>query len=269
MFFKEHFLLVFSEWSGSGKFPPLVYLYETLLLSWCRQAEWIEETCKDLGKQLGPQLHFMCQEIIGRILGKSEIKTQSCAVTVFLKELTEVGGVGSAAAAVCGGCLCQVLHKLRVYTNFFNNYPTILKTIDKCHEMLPVFRNFLKRHDRTVAIRKLSFQELFLTPSARVEEYVTLLQLKKSLDRDLRIMEAQSTIQSCPNLVEESRCLITRQDVALLSCLNGDIAASLRCSKRFSAGKPKTPVNLCYRQRRGQDQAAACFTQCYKCCYNT
>lgn len=132
--------------------------------------------------------------------------------------------------------------------------------------MLPVFRSFLKRHDRTVATRMLSLQELFLSPSVRVEEYVTLFhvltlhtpsehpdytqlssalnslqtykgfihKLKKSLDRDLRIMEAQSTIQSCPNLLEESRYLVTTQDVALLSCFNGDIAASLRMYEHAS-----------------------------------
>ncbi|KAK2878446.1 hypothetical protein Q8A67_019237 [Cirrhinus molitorella] len=390
---------ILSEWSGYGEFPPLVYLHETLLLTWCRQAEWIEEACKNLRKQLGPQLHFMCQEIRGRILGlflwdqikmpvislKSEVMqclvhglvalmnetpddpldflghvllkssvssglknidqlflTESASFnrlnpespegllsdtdrrsavckellnsektyvrqlqavatvyytplraaldsnraiissvslitifcplldiletnSVFLKELAE--RCEEWGPLQCVGDVCvKLCTKLRVYTNFFNNYPTILRTIDKCREMLPVFRSFLKRHDRTVATRMLSLQELFLTPSARVEEYVTLLQaltlhtpsehpdytqlsaalnslltyrgfihkLKKSLDQDLRIMEAQNTIQSCPNLLEESRYLITTQDVALLSCLNGDIAASLRMYEHVS-----------------------------------
>uniref|UniRef100_A0A8C1F8I7 Coiled-coil domain containing 28A n=1 Tax=Cyprinus carpio carpio TaxID=630221 RepID=A0A8C1F8I7_CYPCA len=390
---------ILSEWSGSGEFPPLVYLHETFLLSWCRQAEWIEEACKHLRKQLGPQLHFLCQEIRGRILGlflwdhikmpdislKSEVMqclvhglvalmnetpddpldflghfllkssvnnglknteplflTESASFnglspespkglpsdadrrsavckellnsektyvrqlqavatvyytplraaldsnraiissvslitifcplldiletnSVFLKELTERWEEWGPLQCVGDVCV-KFCTKLRVYTNFFNNYPTILRSIDKCREMLPVFRSFLKRHDRTVATRMLSLQEMFLTPSARVEEYVTLLQaltlhtpsehpdytqlssafnslltyrcfihkLKKSLDRDLRIMEAQSTIQSCPNLLEESRYLVTTQDVALLSCLNGDIAASLRMYKHVS-----------------------------------
>ncbi|KAK7153209.1 hypothetical protein R3I93_011187 [Phoxinus phoxinus] len=380
---------ILSEWSGSGEFPPLVYLHESLLLSWCRQAEGIEEACKELRKHLGPRLDFMCQEIRGRILGlflwdhikmpvislKSEVMqclvrglvalmnetpddpldflghfllrssvnsgvknidpfpssespegllsdadrrsavckellnsektyvrhlqavatvfytplraaldsnraiissanliTLFCplldileANNVFLKELTERWEEW--APLQCVGDVCvKFCTKLRVYTNFFNNYSTTLRTIDKCREMLPVFRTFLKRHDRTVATRMLSLQELFLTPSARVEEYVTLLQaltlhtppehpdythlssalnslmtyrgfihkLKKSLDRDLRIMEAQSTIQSCPNLLEGSRYLITTQDVALLSCLNGDIASSLRMYEHVS-----------------------------------
>ncbi|XP_052436960.1 epithelial cell-transforming sequence 2 oncogene-like isoform X1 [Carassius gibelio] len=388
---------ILSEWSGSGEFPPLVYLHETFLLSWCRQAEWVEEACKHLRKQLGPQLHFMCQEIRGRILGlflwdhikmpvislKSEViqclvhglvtlmnetpddpldflghfllkvsvnnglknmefLTESASFnglnpespkglqsdadkrsavckellnsektyvrhlqavatvyytplraaldsnraiissvslitifcplldiletnSVFLKELTERWEEWGPLQCVGDVCV-KFCTKLRVYTNFFNNYPAILRTIDKCREMLPVFRSFLKRHDRTVATRMLSLQELFLTPTARVEVYVTLLQaltlhtpsehpdytklssalnslrtyrgfihkLKKSLDRDSRIMEAQSTIQSCPNLLEESRYLVTTQDVALLSCLNGDIAASLRMYEHVS-----------------------------------
>ncbi|XP_052009835.1 epithelial cell-transforming sequence 2 oncogene-like [Xyrauchen texanus] len=391
---------ILSEWSGTGEFPPLVYLHETLLLSWCRQAEWIEEACKQLQKQLGPQMHFLCREIRGRILGlllwdhikmpvislKSEViqcliqglvalmnespddpleflghflqrsvkgglkntdpwfltestssyiinpiaestrglmsdadgRSTVCkellnsernfvrqlqavatvyysplraaldsnraiissvslitifcplldileANNLFLKELTERWEEWGPQQCVGDVCV-KFCTKLRAYTNFFNNYHTILRTIDKCREMLPVFRTFLKRHDRTLATRMLSLQELLLAPSARVEEYVTLLQaimlhtppehpdytqlssalntlmtyrsfihkLKRSLNKDLRILEAQSTIQSCPNLLEGSRYLITTQDVALLTCLNGDIAASLRMYEHVS-----------------------------------
>uniref|UniRef100_A0A8C2DBA1 Coiled-coil domain containing 28A n=1 Tax=Cyprinus carpio TaxID=7962 RepID=A0A8C2DBA1_CYPCA len=95
--------------------------------------------------------------------------------SVFLKELTERWEEWGPLQCVGDVCV-KFCTKLRVYTNFFNNYPTILRSIDKCREMLPVFRSFLKRHDRTVATRMLSLQEMFLTPSARVEEYVTLLQ---------------------------------------------------------------------------------------------
>ncbi|KAI4895463.1 hypothetical protein NFI96_023966 [Prochilodus magdalenae] len=161
----------------------------------------------------------------------------------------------------CVGDICvRFCSKLRAYTNFFNNYPTALRTVDKCREMLPAFRAFLKRQDRTLATRMLSLQELFLSPSSRVEEYVTLLQalrlhtpaehpdhaalssafntllnyrsfvrtLKQSSDRDLKMLEAQRMIQSCPNLHEGGRYLITNQDVALLRCLNEDITVSLR-----------------------------------------
>uniref|UniRef100_A0A8C1KCJ8 Coiled-coil domain containing 28A n=1 Tax=Cyprinus carpio TaxID=7962 RepID=A0A8C1KCJ8_CYPCA len=302
---------ILSEWSGSGEFPPLVYLHETFLLSWCRQAEWIEEACKHLRKQLGPQLHFLCQEIRGRILGKSEMKTydadrrsavckellnsektyvrqlQAVATvyytplraaldsnraiissvslitifcplldiletnSVFLKELTERWEEWGPLQCVGDVCV-KFCTKLRVYTNFFNNYPTILRSIDKCREMLPVFRSFLKRHDRTVATRMLSLQEMFLTPSARVEEYVTLLQaltlhtpsehpdytqLSSAFNSLLTyrcFIHKVCLKTKCSNLLEESRYLVTTQDVALLSCLNGDIAASLRMYKHVS-----------------------------------
>ncbi|XP_073783884.1 epithelial cell-transforming sequence 2 oncogene-like isoform X5 [Danio rerio] len=229
---------IVSEWCGSGEFPPLLYLHEPVLLTWCRQAEWIEEACKDLRKQLEPQLHFMCQEIRGRILGQFLWDRIKMPVFSFKSEVME--------------CLVHGLVAL------MNEAP--------CREMLPVFRNFLKRYDRTIATRMLSLQELLLTPSARVEEYVALLQaltlhtppehpdytqltsaldtlmtyrgfihkLKKSLDRDLRMVEVQNTIQSCPNLLEGSRYLISTQDVALLNCLNGDIAASLRMYEHVS-----------------------------------
>uniref|UniRef100_A0A672MWH4 Coiled-coil domain containing 28A n=1 Tax=Sinocyclocheilus grahami TaxID=75366 RepID=A0A672MWH4_SINGR len=345
---------ILSEWSGSGEFPPLVYLHETFLLSWCRQAEWIEEACKHLRKQLGPQLHFMCQEIRGRILGKSEMKTQSCAVTsntyliftllcmysnhfpclcglsrsvplgsykdgllsdadrrsavckellnsektyvrqlqavatvyytplraaldsnraiissvglitifcplldiletnsVFLKELTEKWEEWGPLQCVGDVCV-KFCTKLRVYTNFFNNYPTILRSIDKCREMLPVFRSFLKRHDQTVATRMLSLQELFLTPSARVEVYVTLLQAltlhTPSEHPDYtQLSSALNSLLTYRGFIHKvclkTKCsynsvffryLVTTQDVALLSCLNGDIAASLRMYEHVS-----------------------------------
>ncbi|XP_056624679.1 epithelial cell-transforming sequence 2 oncogene-like isoform X1 [Triplophysa dalaica] len=392
---------ILSEWSGSSDFPPLMYMHEAVLLSWCRQAEWIEEACKELRKHLEPQLHFLCQKIKGRILGlflwdhikmpvisiKSDImecliqglvalmnETPDDAVDflgrfllkksikdglketepLFFTERTSSNIInpipefpkGFISDADRRGCVCKELldsertyvrqlqavatvfytplraaldsnraiissvslitifcplldileanklflielqerlqewgplqcvgdvcvkfcTKLRAYTNFFNNYPTILKTIDKCRETHPVFRAFLKRHDWSVATRMLSLQELFLAPSARVEEYGTLLQaltlhtprehpdytllssalntimtyrnflhkLKTSLNQDLKILEAQNTIQSCPNLSEGSRYLITTQEVASLTCLNGDITSSLRMYEHVS-----------------------------------
>ncbi|XP_072545995.1 epithelial cell-transforming sequence 2 oncogene-like isoform X2 [Salminus brasiliensis] len=386
---------ILSEWSDHGDFPPLLYMWEGPLLSWCRQAECIEQTLGTLRKHLGPQLQFLSQESRGRSLGvflwnhinlpffalKSEVtqilieglvtlikgtpdnpleslgnfllkkcvegtveKNDSVIVTenasyrflssipeapegllsdadrreticsellrservyvrllqavhtvyyiplraaldsnraiinsanllmlfsplldilaannVFLQDLTEK--LEEWSPLQCVGDVCvRFCTKLRTYTNFFNNYPTAIRTIDKCRETLPAFRTFLKRHNRTLATRMLSLQELFLSPSTRVEEYVTLLQalmlhtpsghpdhthlssafntllnyrsfvckLKKSSHQDLKMLEAQQTIQSCPNLQEVGRYLITMQDVVLLSCLNDDIAPSLR-----------------------------------------
>ncbi|XP_032130522.1 epithelial cell-transforming sequence 2 oncogene-like isoform X5 [Sapajus apella] len=56
-------------------------------------------------------------------------------------------------------CVGEIVTKfgsqLNTYTNFFNNYPVILKTIEKCREMIPAFRTFLKRHDKTIATKML------------------------------------------------------------------------------------------------------------------
>ncbi|XP_017564290.1 epithelial cell-transforming sequence 2 oncogene-like isoform X3 [Pygocentrus nattereri] len=389
---------ILSDWSGKGDFPPLLYLREGPLLSWCTQAEWIEQSLVNLRNQLVPQLQLLSEESRGRTLGlflwdhitlplftlKSEVtqvlieglvallKEKSdnpleflgtfllkiCAdgtvkkhnlITVtksvpyrlpgsipvvpegllsdadwrdavcrellkserayvrllqaihtvyyiplraaldsnraiissanllmlfsplldilecnniFLQDLTEKMEEWSPLQCV-GDTWVRFCTKLRAYTNFFNNYPTAIRTIDKvdkCREMLPAFRAFLKRHNRTLATRMLSIQELFLSPSLRVEEYVTLLEalmlhtppehpdhthlssafntlvnyrsfirkLKKSSDRDLKLLEAQRTIQSCPTLQEGGRYLITTQDIALLNCLNEDIVPSLR-----------------------------------------
>ncbi|KAI5102070.1 epithelial cell-transforming sequence 2 oncogene-like isoform X2, partial [Silurus meridionalis] len=186
------------------------------------------------------------------------------ANTVFLQDLTERLEEWSPLQCV-GSVFVRFCAKLRAYTNFFNNYATAIKTIDKCKETLPVFRAFIKRHNRTLATRMLSLQELFLSPSTRMEEYVTLLhslmlhtpaehpdhthissalktlrsyrnfihKLKKSSNQEEKMLEVQKIIQGCPNLEEGGRYLITLQDVALLSCLNEDIAPSFRMYECF------------------------------------
>ncbi|XP_059504812.1 epithelial cell-transforming sequence 2 oncogene-like isoform X1 [Stegostoma tigrinum] len=161
-------------------------------------------------------------------------------------------------------CLGDVFVKfstrLTNYTNFFNNYSAILKTIDKCRNTSTSFRAFLTRHDRSAMTKMLSLQEMLLSPSCRFEEYVTLLsalrlhtpiqhvdrhdlsaaianlkrfrdyiqQLKVRSQRDQEIMEAQRSIAGCPNLLEENRYLIQVQEVAQMSCLDGKICPSFR-----------------------------------------
>ncbi|XP_029452324.1 epithelial cell-transforming sequence 2 oncogene-like [Rhinatrema bivittatum] len=167
-------------------------------------------------------------------------------------------------------CLGDVFTKLgmqlKTYTNFFNNYAVILKTIDKCRETMPSFRAFLKRHDKTVVTKMMTLQELLLCPSARFEEYVYLLyalrlhtpsehadredlsaavkqmkqyrdyikQLKQKLDKDDEMLNTQKIIQGCPSLLEANRHLIRVQDVALLSCCDKEIRASLRMYEHVS-----------------------------------
>ncbi|KAG8582929.1 hypothetical protein GDO81_008223, partial [Engystomops pustulosus] len=183
----------------------------------------------------------------------------------LLHELTE--RLQEWGPAQClGDVFVHFASRLKTYTNFFNNYTVILKTIDKCREAMPTFRAFLKRHDQTVFTKMMSLQELFLFPSTRFEEYVNLLyalrlhtpsehadrkdlnsailqlkrykdyigQLKASLEKDTQLTSVQKMIQGCPNLTEANRHLIHRQDVALLKCANEDICASLRIYEHIS-----------------------------------
>ncbi|XP_039725690.1 epithelial cell-transforming sequence 2 oncogene-like isoform X1 [Pteropus medius] len=150
--------------------------------------------------------------------------------------------------------------QLDIYTNFFNNYPVVLKTIEKCKEMIPAFRAFLKRHDNTIVTKMLSLQELLLYPSRRSEEYINLLyalrlhtpaehvdrgdlttaidqiknhkgyldQMKQNISMRDQLSDIQRTIWGCPTLSEVNRYLIRVQDVAQLHCCDEEISFSLR-----------------------------------------
>nr|XP_046238886.1 epithelial cell-transforming sequence 2 oncogene-like [Scatophagus argus] len=165
-----------------------------------------------------------------------------------------------------GDVFVKLCSKLRVYTNYLNNYTTALSTIDKCRETKPPFRAFLKRADRTPATYMLSLQELLLCPVWRIQEYVTLLQalsvhtpsghpdhthlssaldtllrfrafmqkLKRNLDRDRLMEETQQMIQGCPRLSEGNRQLIITQEAALLRCPDEQIPDSLRTYEQVS-----------------------------------
>lgn len=69
---------VLSDWSdgslstGLLKQRPaaaLQYVCETVLQSWCRQAQWMEEVLRDLRGHLGPRLHRVSLQARGRALG--------------------------------------------------------------------------------------------------------------------------------------------------------------------------------------------------------
>ncbi|XP_059128685.1 epithelial cell-transforming sequence 2 oncogene-like isoform X1 [Peromyscus eremicus] len=140
--------------------------------------------------------------------------------------------------------------QLNTYTNFFNNYPVVLKTIEKCREMTPAFRAFLKRHDKTIVTRMLSLPELLLYPSRRFGEYIHLLyalrlhtpaghtdrgdlttaidqikkyedyieQIKENINMKEQLSDVQTIISGCPTLSEVNRYLIRIQDVVQLHC---------------------------------------------------
>ncbi|XP_032130523.1 epithelial cell-transforming sequence 2 oncogene-like isoform X6 [Sapajus apella] len=161
-------------------------------------------------------------------------------------------------------CVGEIVTKfgsqLNTYTNFFNNYPVILKTIEKCREMIPAFRTFLKRHDKTIATKMLSLPELLLYPSRRFEEYLNLLyavrlhtpaehvdrgdlttaidqikkykdyidQMKQNINMKDHLSDIQRIVWGCPTLSEVNRYLIRVQDVAQLHCCDEEISFSLR-----------------------------------------
>ncbi|KAL6115217.1 ect2l [Pungitius sinensis] len=165
-----------------------------------------------------------------------------------------------------GDVLLKLCSKLRVYTNYLNNYTTALMTVDKCRETKPLFRAFLKRVDRTLATHMLSLQELLLCPAWRIQEYVTLLQvlsshthinhpdhtplcsaldtllafrefiqkLKRNSERDSLMEETQQMIQGCPSLSEGNRQLMITQDAALLRSSDEQIPESLRTYEQVS-----------------------------------
>ncbi|XP_054864655.1 epithelial cell-transforming sequence 2 oncogene-like isoform X2 [Amphiprion ocellaris] len=159
-----------------------------------------------------------------------------------------------------GDVFVKFCSRLRVYSNYLNNYTTALCTVDKCRENKPSFRAFLKRADRTLATHMFSLQELLLCPVWRIQEYATLLQalsvhtnpdhpdqphlcsalstllrfkefiqkLKRSSEADRLIEETQWLIQGCPNLKEGNRQLIISQDAALLQSPDEQIPDCLR-----------------------------------------
>ncbi|KAM9334147.1 epithelial cell-transforming sequence 2 oncogene-like [Symphorus nematophorus] len=165
-----------------------------------------------------------------------------------------------------GDVFLKLCSKLRVYSNYLNNYTTALSTIDKCRETKPPFRAFLRRADRTLATHMLSLQELLLCPVWRIQEYVTLLQalclhthpghpdhthlssalntllrfreliqkLKRNSERDRLMEETQQMIQGCPNLSEGNRQLIITQDAVLLRSPDEQIPDSLRTYEQVS-----------------------------------
>ncbi|XP_038196220.1 epithelial cell-transforming sequence 2 oncogene-like isoform X2 [Arvicola amphibius] len=150
--------------------------------------------------------------------------------------------------------------QLNTYTNFFNNYPVVLKTIEKCREMTPAFRAFLKRHDNTIATKMLSLPELLLYPSRRFEEYIHLLyalrlhtsaghvdrgdlttaidqikkykgyidQIKENIKMREQLTHVQTIISDCPTLLEANRYLIRMQDVVQLHCYDEKMDFPLR-----------------------------------------
>uniref|UniRef100_A0A3P9AF49 Epithelial cell transforming 2 like n=1 Tax=Esox lucius TaxID=8010 RepID=A0A3P9AF49_ESOLU len=185
---------------------------------------------------------------------------------VFLSELGS--RLHQWAADQCvGDVWVKFCSKLRQYTNYLQNYPTAIRTIDKAGRNTETEPNVFPTGDGTISGGFLYLQELLLCPAWRVEEYVTLVQalslhtlaqhpdhthLTAALDsltrhRDfIRKVEpppppththtdthTHTHIKS-PNLCEGNRQLITNQDAALLKCPSDDITVSLRVYEHVS-----------------------------------
>ncbi|XP_032241716.2 epithelial cell-transforming sequence 2 oncogene-like isoform X2 [Nematostella vectensis] len=150
-------------------------------------------------------------------------------------------------------CLGDVFMKftaqLKAYTNFLNNYPVTLATLQRCKEQNPQFRAFLRRHENQPNTKMQSLAELFLEPGKRLKSYIDLLQkllrytpadhvdrrnvtqaiariqdiadifkqYNERLDRERSLQELQKTILNCPVLAERGRRLIREEDFALLT----------------------------------------------------
>uniref|UniRef100_A0A452ISG5 Uncharacterized protein n=1 Tax=Gopherus agassizii TaxID=38772 RepID=A0A452ISG5_9SAUR len=199
--------------------------------------------------------HANVQIIFSDILAVLQLNRQ------FLNELTERLREWSPSQCL-GEIFTQFGWQLQTYTNFFNNYTVILKTIDMCRETIPLFCAFLKRHDKTVVTNMMSLQELLLCPSKRFEEYLNLLyalrlhtpsehtdredltaaikmmkQYKEYIDQVCHhscLCSLLSVWYSCLVLGEANRYLIRIQDVTQFSCCSEEICVSFRVYEYIS-----------------------------------
>uniref|UniRef100_A0AAY5K7G1 Epithelial cell transforming 2 like n=1 Tax=Esox lucius TaxID=8010 RepID=A0AAY5K7G1_ESOLU len=167
---------------------------------------------------------------------------------VFLSELGS--RLHQWAADQCvGDVWVKFCSKLRQYTNYLQNYPTAIRTIDKAGRNTETEPNVFPTGDGTISGGFLYLQELLLCPAWRVEEYVTLVQalslhtlaqhpdhthLTAALDSLTRHRDFIPLIVCMCNLCEGNRQLITNQDAALLKCPSDDITVSLRVYEHVS-----------------------------------
>uniref|UniRef100_I3K3K8 Coiled-coil domain containing 28A n=2 Tax=Oreochromis TaxID=8139 RepID=I3K3K8_ORENI len=257
--------------------PALQYVCEAVLQGWCTQAQWMEEALVELRSTLGLQLQWASVQARGRALGEFHVRADLChgvdveqiteesfqAILSYadihivlspVAQILELNRVFQAdlqarlqqwgAEKCIGDVFVKFCSKLRVYTNYLNNYTTAIHTTDKCRESKPSFRAFLKRSDRTLATHMLSLQELLLCPVWRMQEYVTLLQalslhthpghpdhvhLRSALNTLLQFREfIHKVTHEQSNLSEENRQLIMTQDAALLRSPDEQIPDSLK-----------------------------------------
>uniref|UniRef100_A0A7M4DYU1 Epithelial cell transforming 2 like n=1 Tax=Crocodylus porosus TaxID=8502 RepID=A0A7M4DYU1_CROPO len=193
--------------------------------------------------------HANVQIIFSDILGVLQLNRE------ILDDLTERLEEWSPAQCL-GDIFIKFGLQLQTYTNFFNNYTVVLKTIDKCRQTIPLFWAFLKRHDKTIATNMRSLQELLLCPCRRFEEYINLLyalrlhtppdhadwenltaaikKMKQYKDYVDQVCHLRSLSVRQKSGQEANRYLIKVQDVAQVSCSSEEIHLSLRLYEHVS-----------------------------------
>ncbi|XP_066028744.1 epithelial cell-transforming sequence 2 oncogene-like isoform X2 [Pocillopora verrucosa] len=150
---------------------------------------------------------------------------------------------------ILGDIFLKFTNQLRAYTNFLNNYPVTLQTLERCREQNPQFRSFLGRHEKQPSTKMMSLPEFLFLPGRRVKSYVELLEAflkytppdhvdrktlpqaiekfkdldclfreyKNRLEREKFLQELQKRIVNCPVLAEKGRHFIREENVILLS----------------------------------------------------
>jgi len=151
-----------------------------------------------------------------------------------------------------GDVFVKFTTQLRAYTNFLNNYPVTLQTLERCKEQNPQFRSFLGRHEKQPNTKMMSLAELLFLPEKQLTCYVQLLesflrytppdhqdrgnivkaiakfkdlvhlfrQYKERLERETFLQDLQKRIVNCPVLAEKSRHFVREDDVIMLSTPN-------------------------------------------------
>ncbi|XP_070190601.1 epithelial cell-transforming sequence 2 oncogene-like [Littorina saxatilis] len=166
-----------------------------------------------------------------------------------------------------GDIFVKFCAKMRVYTNFTNNYEVILRSIERCKQQSPTFRAFLERHERVPETKMLTLQEMLLLAVRRIGEYVNLLnwfefhtprthadrqdlcsaiatltelnsgmkECRTRMERERELVQLTRRIISCPALLEANRYLVKRLDVAHLRPPQADaVAMELRVFQRIA-----------------------------------
>lgn len=97
---------------------------------------------------------FACQCLIS----KTELNSESMRRYCFSGLVSDLQfRLSSWHGQQClGDVFVKFTLKLKAYTNFLRVYPLVLTTIEKCVEQGPLFRAFLKRHERTAASKMLT-----------------------------------------------------------------------------------------------------------------